>query len=337
MAQLLKTAKMTLFLGLLIVLAGLSAVPLHAQGKKLNVITSTTILMDFTKNIAGDAVSLSSIVPTGGDVHEYEPAPQDVQGIADADLIIINGLRLEGFVDKLIQDSGTKAKVVTASDGLGIRAFGETGGNAPTTSTDGILPGIIGFSGSYQCSEPKLGQEIGDCDPHMWQDPTYVIVYVLNIRDALVAADPANTAIYKANAALYIAKLQQLDAEIWRGLAVIPAKNHVLVTNHDALGYFAARYGFKIAGVVLPGGSTDREPAPQEVAALIDQIKALAIPAIFTENVSNTKLAEEIAKQAGVKVIVALYTDALGAAGTPGETYLAMMRANLKVLVDALK
>jgi zinc/manganese transport system substrate-binding protein len=309
---------------LIVTLFTLPVITAQAQGKKLNVITSTTILLDFAQNVAGDKATLSSIVSTDGDAHAYEPVPDDIKRIAGADLILVNGLGLDGFIENLVQSSGTKAKVITVTEGIGIRRF------------DSKLDsgGIVGYMGSYDCGQ--AAPDAGDCDPHMWQDPTNVIQYTLNIRNALIAADPDNAAAYKANAAAYVSKLQKLDAEIWQGLSPIATANRVLVTNHDALGYFADRYGFKIVGVVLPGGSSAAEPKPQDLAELTRQVKAQGVKAIFTENIGNEKLAQQIASQTGVKVVQALYTDALGGSGTPGETYLGMMRANLKTLEDAL-
>lgn len=315
-------------------MVGLLPMVAHAQSRKLRVVATTTILLDFARNVAGDKADLSSLVPTDGDAHEYQPSPSDVKRVADADLIFVNGLGLEGFIDKLIQDSGSKAKVVMVTDGIAVRPFVEPGSAKPVNPSADLPGGAVGFAGSYPCGDVKPDQPA--CDPHLWQDPTNVILYTLNIRDALIAADAANAATYKANAALYIAKLRQLDADIWQAIAAIPVNNRVLVTNHDALGYFTARYGFKVVGIVLPGGGTTTEPAPKDVAELVRQIKGQNVKAIFTENVGNDKLAQEIARQTGVTVVQSLYTDALGAPGTPGETYLGMMRVNVKAIVDAL-
>ncbi len=316
-----------------------------AQAPKLNVVASTTILQDIAQNISGDRANVDYLVPTDGDVHAFEARPDDVRKIADADLILVNGVGLEQFLDKLIGQSGTRAKVVVASQGLPIQRFQSiaTSTAAPATPTQsadaaGALPGnIIGVSGSFQCGAPQAGQETGECDPHLWQNVTNVIGYTINIRDALSAADPANASAYNANAGMYIARLQKLDADIFQGLEKIPAANRILVTNHDALGYFLARYGLQIAGVVLPGGATDQEPDPKQMADLIQVIRAKNVKAIFLENVANDRLSRQIADQAGVEVVQALYTDALGAKGTPGETYIGMMYANLKTLQDALQ
>ncbi len=309
----------------------------NAQGKTLKIVASTTIIQDIAQNVAGDKQKIDFLVPTDGDVHAFEPTPADVQKIADADMILVNGVGLEQFLDKLIADSGTKGKVVTVSEGLGIQKFLsiETRANASSTAADTTQ--IIGVSGTYKCGAPQPGEEIGECDPHLWQNVANVIVYVMNIRNAFIAADPANADTYNTNAGKYISQLEQLDAQMFSTLSSIPAANRVLVTNHDAMGYFATRYGFQIAGVVLPGGTTNQEPDPKAVAALIDTIKAKHVKAVFLENVASDKMAQQIASGAGVQVVQALYTDALGDPGSTGTTYLDMIRANIKTLQDALK
>lgn len=325
----------------LVALAAILVVPrvelAQAQAKKLKAVASTTIIQDIARNVAGDRLDVDFLVPTNGDVHAFQAKPEDVKKIANADLILVNGVGLEQFIDKLIADAGTKGKVITVSQGLGIQKFLSIETRADAASAEADTAKIIGVSGSYQCGAPKEGQDIGECDPHLWQNVANVIVYVVNIRDAFVAADPANADTYNINAGNYIAKLQRLDAELFGALANIPKVNRVLVTNHDAMGYFATRYGFQIAGVVLPGGSTSQEPDPKALAALITTIKAKRVKAVFLENVASDKLANQIASQTGVKVVQALYTDALGDEKSSGATYLDMMRANIQTLQDALK
>ncbi len=305
----------------------------HAQ-KRLKVVASITIIQDIAKNVAGDKADIDYLVPTDGDAHEFEPKAEDVRKIADADLVLVNGVGLEQFLDKLIANAQSKATIVTVSRGLPIQRFQSIGARADGAPT---TPDRLGVSGSFQCGAPKAGEAISECDPHTWQNVTNVIVYALNIRNALTAADPANTDAYNTNVGAYIGKLQALDAAIFAGVQAIPTANRVLVTNHDALGYYATRYGFAIAGVVLPGGTTGQEPSAKDVAALIETIKAKGVKAIFLENVASDKFSKQIADGAGVAVVQALYTDALGAPGTPGETYIGMMTANLKTLVDALR
>lgn len=318
----------------------LSGTNLRAQGKKLKVVASITIIQDIAKNVAGDYATVEVLVPNNGDVHEFDPSPRDVQKIADADVVLVNGLLLEGFIDKLIKESGTKAKIVVVSKGLGVRAFGTTEITPRATPAANDLPaGIIGMAGQLDCAALTSGKEgeAGSCDPHLWQDVKNAIGYANNIRDALIEADPTNTEGYKANTAAYIAKLETLDATIVTGINNLPADSRKLVTNHDALGYFAARYGLQIVGVVLAGGTTGQEPTPKDIARLIETIKAQKIKAVFLENVSNDSFAQQIAREAGVKVVQGVYTDALGAESSSGATYLDMMTSNLKLITEALK
>src|SRR5258708_5486451 len=200
----------------------------HAQAKKLNVIASTTIIEDIAQNVAGTITTVDFLVPTDGDVHAFEPKPEDVKKIANADLILVNGVGLEQFIDKLIADSGTKGKVVGVTGGLGIQRFlwieARRSATGPGTqaAAGGLPVGIIGISGSYKCGAPAEGEDIGECDPHMWQNVANVIAYTLNIRDALTAADPANDDTYNTNAGIYISELQKLDTDLFLGLANNP-------------------------------------------------------------------------------------------------------------------
>ena len=308
----------------------------HGQARKLIAVASTTIIQDIARNVAGDKLTVTALVPTNGDVHEFQPSPADAKKIADADLVLVNGVGLEQFMDRLIADSGTKAAVITVTAGLPIQPFLSIEARASSGATD-THPPVIGISGSYTCGAPQPGEVIGECDPHMWQNVANVIGYTLNIRDAFSAADPGNAAVYNANAGQYIAQLEALDADIFAAVATIPAENRVLVTNHDAMGYFAARYGFQIVGVVLPGGTTGQEPDPKQIIDLVSVIKAQHVRAIFLENVTSDKLATQLSSESGASVVQALYTDSLGAPDSPGGTYLGMMRANLKTLQDALK
>lgn len=176
----------------------------------------------------------------------------------------------------------------------------------------------------------------GEYDPHVWQDPNNAMLIVEAIRDALAAADPNNAATYAANAAGYLAELKELDAFIQQEVQRLPEERRKLVTNHDTLGYFAYRYGFTIVGTAL-GTTTERaDPAAGEIARLVEDIRAAGVPAIFVENVSNPALMENIAREAGVKLAPPLYTDALGKPGSEGETYLRMMRYNVRTIVEAL-
>ena len=292
--------KVTL-LGLLMM--GLGMTPAHAD--KIKAIATISIIGDVVKNVAGDAVNLVVLVGPNGDAHEYEPVPADSVNLAHADIIFENGLHLEHWLDKLYFASGSKAQRIVVSQGVTPRIFEDN------------------------------PQEV---DPHAWQDVANVILYAQNVRDALAAIDPANKDLYESNAKNYIQQLQVLDGWVKAQVAAIPVDQRKLVTNHDALGYFARRYGFKIIGAVIPSATTEAaDPSAKETADLLNIIKSNGVRAIFSENMANPKLAQTLSQEAGVEVGPELYTDALGPLGSKGETYLKMIRHNVKIFVEYLK
>ena len=298
--KLLDVWKMVL-LGLFIM--GMGLTPAHAD--KINVIATISIIGDVVKNVAGGSVKLVTLVGPDGDAHEYEPIPADSVNIAKADIIFENGLHLEHWLDKLYEASGSKAKRIVVSQGVSPRIFEDN----PSEN-----------------------------DPHAWQDVTNVILYTKNVRNALDALDPANKDLYNANAQNYIQKLQALDTWVKEQVALIPVDKRKLVTNHDALGYFARRYGFQIIGAVIPSATTEAaDPSAKEITDLLGIIKANGVHAIFSENMANPKLAETLAKEAGVAVGPELYTDALGPIGSDGETYIKMIKHNVGVFQKYLK
>jgi len=290
-----------ILLGLFIM--GMELTPAHAD--KVNVIATISIIGDVVKNVAGDSVNLVTLVGPDGDAHEYEPIPADSVNLAHADIIFENGLYLEHWLDKLYSASGSKAKRVVVSQGVTPRIFEDN---------------------------PQ------ETDPHAWQDVTNVILYTQNVLDALIAIDPVNKDKYTANANDYIRKLQSLDTWVKTQVALIPADKHKLVTNHDALGYFARRYGFQIIGAVIPSATTEAaDPSAKEITDLLSIIKSNGVHAIFSENMANPKLAETLAQEAGVAVGPELYTDALGPIGSDGETYIKMIKHNVGVFQKYLK
>jgi ABC-type Zn uptake system ZnuABC Zn-binding protein ZnuA len=275
----------------------------------LKVIAAETFLADIAQNVAGERVKVESLMPVGADPHTFEPTPEEVANVADSDVVIVNGAGLEVFLSKLLQNAGGQRAVLEASAGLPAR----------------------------QVHEGEIADPEHAGDPHFWLDPNNVIKYVENIRDGLSTADPEGAATYAANAQAYTAKLKELDRWISDRVKEVPAANRLLVTNHDNFGYFADRYGFKIIGTVVPGFSTDSEPSAQQLAALIDHIKAAGAPAIFLEKGTNPQLAEQVAKETGSTVVTDLYGDSLGGANGPAATYLDMMRFDVNTIVDALK
>jgi zinc/manganese transport system substrate-binding protein len=278
--------------------------PADAQDK-IRVVATFSILADFARNVGGDAVEVGSLVGPNGDAHAYSPSPADGKRLADAKLILVNGLGFEGWIERLVKASGTKAVVVTASRGI-----------KPRQMTD------------------EDEHDHGKTDPHAWQSVANAKIYVANVRDALVKADPGGTAAYEANAAAYLAKLDQLENDIKATIAAIPAERRKIITTHDAFGYFGAAY--RLQFIAPQGVSTEAEVSARDVAKIIRQIKTQKIPAVFMENVSDPRLMKRIAEEAGAKIGGKLYSDALSQPGGPAATYLDMMRNNLKEFQSAL-
>jgi len=259
------------------------------------VLTDTTFLADIVQNVAGERMAVSALLPVGSDPHSFEPTPQDARRIAESTAIVINVVGLEPQLDDLLADvAGADVPVIEAAAGL---------------------------AGASE-------------DPHVWLDPTLVMSYVENVARRLAEIDPAGAADYQANAETYRGELQELDTWIAEQVAAIPAERRLLVTNHDSLGFFAARYGFTIVGSVFPTVSGQGAPSAQQVAALVKEIEDTGAPAIFLETGGNVDLAAQVAKEAGVDVVTDLY---IASVGEDAPTYLDMMRRNVGMIVKALR
>src|SRR5229473_891928 len=265
---------------------------------RLNVVASFSILGDFVRNVGGDRVNVTTLVGPNSDVHVYAPAPADAKKIADAKLVIINGLGLEGWLPRLVQSAGSKAAIVAA--------------------TDGIAPLKIG----------------SDADPHAWQSVVNARIYVANIRDALGAAAPADAEFFRANAELYLAKLDVLDREVREAIAQIQQARRKVISTHDAFGYFAAAYGIEFIAPL--GVSTESEPSARDIAGIITQVKSAKIPAVFLENISDPRLIRRISAETGARVGGTLYSDSLTDEKGDAPTYIDMVRHNIRALTRAL-
>lgn len=276
--------------------------PADAQ-EKLKVVATFSILADFVKNVGGERVAVSALVGPNGDAHVYQPTPGDAKTLAAAQVVITNGLGFEGWINRLVKASGTKAPMIVATRGI-----------KPRKAED--------------------GHGHGDADPHAWQSVANAKRYVENIRDALVAADPAARDVYEANAAAYAAKLDALDAEVKAAIEKIPADRRRIITTHDAFGYFAAAYG--VTFIAPQGVSTEAEVSARDVARIITQIRKQKIPAVFLENVTDKRLLERIGAESGARIGGTLYSDALTDEKGAAPTYLDMMRHNVKQLAAAL-
>ena len=294
-------------LSMCLVLASCSSGTDIAQ--KPTVIVSFSVLGDIVENITGDTITVQTLVGANSDAHAYEPTPQDGAALANAAAVVTIGLQFEPWLDELYRASGSRAPIITSS--AGIPAFGATNGSSESHTNES--------------------------DPHIWHDAKNVIAMVGTIRDALSSAMPDHAATFATNSAAYIAQLQQLDADIVSIVAQIPPDNRKLVTNHDTFGYFARRYGFTIVGTVLGVSTEGSDPSATAIVRLAADIRTSAVPAIFVENMSNSALIENVAREAGVIIAPPLYTDALGDSGSEGATYIGMMRYNVATMKTALQ
>ncbi|VFU10220.1 ABC transporter substrate-binding protein [Methylocella tundrae] len=287
------------------VIAGVSPALRQAQAaaaNKLPVVATFSVLADLARNVGGDRVEVISLVGPNGDAHVYQPSPEDAKHLNAAKLILVNGLGLEGWLDRLISASGAKAPIVVATKGIEPRQMEEEG---------------------------KIGE-----DPHAWQSIPNAKIYVENIRDGLIAVDPGGADAYRANATAYLARLDELDKEVRAALAAIPPKRREIITTHDAFGYFGAAYDFKF--IAPEGVSTETEASARDVARIIRQIKTEKIPAVFLENITDPRIARRIAEESGATIGGALFSDALSPPDGPAPTYVEMMRNNIKQLTAAL-
>jgi ABC-type Zn uptake system ZnuABC Zn-binding protein ZnuA len=279
-----------------LLVAALGAAGCRDEGTTPEVVATTTQVGDMTRAVAGPDAAVEQILQPGSDPHEYEPRPSDAEAVAGAKLIVRSGGAVDGWLDGLIGQAGGDAKVLTLIDRV-----------------------------------PRHGD-----DPHWWQDPRNGEKAVTAIAQALAQADPEHAAGYRARADAYLTKLRTLDADIARCVSRLPPQARKLVTDHDALGYYARRYGFTLVGAAVPSLSTQAQPSGAATQRLVDQIKAQHVAAIFPENGLNQKLAQAIARDAHAHVGGALYADALGQEGSAGATYLGSLAANTRTIVAGL-
>ncbi|HEV2558102.1 MAG TPA: zinc ABC transporter substrate-binding protein [Microvirga sp.] len=276
--------------------------------ERLKVVATFSILGDFVREVGGDRIELTTLVGPDGDAHVYSPTPTDGRRLAEARVVFVNGLRFEGWIDRLVKSSGTRAALVEATKG--VATVREQGGQGH-------------------------GHSHGGVDPHAWQSVGNAKLYVTNIRDALAAADPAGKEAYEANAAAYLARLDALDAEVKAAVDRIPAERRRIITSHDAFAYFEKAYGVDF--ISPQGVSTEAEASAKDVARIIQQIRKDKITAVFVETIADPRLIERIAKETGAKPGERLYSDALSAPGGPAATYIDMMRHNIRALSTALQ
>jgi zinc/manganese transport system substrate-binding protein len=269
------------------------------------VVATFSILADFVKNVGGERVAVDALVGANADAHTYSPSPADAKKLADAKVVVTNGLGFEGWLGRLVKASGTKATVVVATKGVKTRR-----------------------------GAGKDAHGHGTADPHAWQSAANAKSYVANIRDALISADPAGKSIYEQNAAAYLAKLDALDRDVKAAVAAIPADRRKIITSHDSFGYFSQAYG--VVFIAPQGVSTESQASAKDVANIIRQIRRQKIPAVFLENVTDDRLLKQIASETGARIGGTLYSDALTDDKGGAPSYLDMMRHNVRALSAAL-
>lgn len=268
----------------------------------LRVVATTTVLADLVANVGGDRVSVTSVVPKGGEVHTFDPSPQDVVGLTQADLIVSNGLGLDQWLTDLASDAGATVPIVELGEDLDVE-----------------------YLAGEEPDEPV--------NPHLWLDVSNTRAYVAKIADALAAADPDGAADYRANAETYDAELADLDAWIREQIATVPPADRKLVSFHEAFPYLARAYGLEIVGVVVDAPGQD--PSAGEIAGLVDAIRAAGVKAVFGEAQFSDDLVRTIADETGATVETNLYNDSLG--DPPVDSYIGMMRWNVERIVAALR
>lgn len=292
-----------------------------AQAEPLKVVASFSIIGDMARNVGGDRIELTTLVGAGGDAHVYEAKPADAVAMKDAQVVLINGLHFEGFLERLVEASTTKASIIELTKGVETIAPKEEHEEA-------------GHEGHEEEEAAGGHHHHGDIDPHAFQSVSNAQIYVKNIADAFCTADPAGCDVYKKNALDYDTKLEALDEEIKTAVAAIPSEKRTIITSHDAFGYFEKAYGIQF--LAPEGISTESEASAADVAALVKQVRTDHAAAIFVENIADPRLSQQIATETGLKIGGTLYSDALSKEGEPASTYIDLMRSNIATIKGAI-
>ena len=293
--------------------------PVRAESR-LDVVATFSILGDMVQQVGGDRVKVTSLVGPDGDTHVYRPTPKAAKAIAQTKVLFVNGLEFEGWIERLVESSGFKGRMVTATVGIEALKMEEEG-----------------HHDDHDKHGKKDGHEHhnhGEYDPHAWHSLANARIYVRNIVDGLAAADPQGAKAYRANAERYIKEIKSLESEMEKAMKSVSADGRKVVTPHDAFGYLGSTYGIKFLAPV--GISTEAEASAGDVAKLIRQIKKEKISAIFVENITDRRLLDQIVRETGARIGGTLYSDALSKANGPAGTYLDLMRHNIRTLVKAL-
>ncbi len=285
------------------------------EGSSVRIVTTTNVLGDVVAQIVGDRAAVVALMPIGVDPHDFQPSAGQAAAMAEADLVVANGLGLEEGIDDLLE--------TLEGDGATVLRVGELLDPLPFDREDGT------------CDPADPDAPEGDCDPHVWMDPVRMMDASVLIGDALEAIDPAVD--WSAGVEAYVARLEDLDRRVVELVGAIPVEDRLIVASHEALAYFADRYGFEIVGVVVPGGSTLAAPSSFELEQLVGVIDDRDIPAIFAEMLAPTLRAEAVAAEADHPVeVVVLYTGSLGAPGSGADSYTGMILTDAGLVAAAL-
>ena len=309
---------MKFFVAAGILAAGLLAHP--AAAEPLKVVASMSVLGDFVQRVGGADVRVTMLVGPNGDAHVFEPTPTDARTVQSADLLVINGLGLEPWLQRLARSTGYTGTLVTATKGIKPHEAEEDPGDQHADHGHG--------------NHGHADHGHGGIDPHAWQSVANAKIYVKNISDGLAKADPSHAETYRANAAAYTQELNALDQQVKAAFARIPRPERNIITSHDAFQYYGTAYGLTL--LAPTGLSTEAEPSAKAIAGLIRQIKKEKIKAIFVENITDPRLIERIAAESGAKVGGQLFSDALSPADGPAPTYVDMIRHNTALITAAL-
>lgn len=306
----------------------------HAEDKPLNVVATFSILGDMVQSVGGDRVQVTSLVGPDSDAHAYNPTPADAKTILKADVLFVNGWGFEGWLDRLVDASGYKGMLITATDGIEGLPF-DHGDEHDDDHDEEKHAGKHDNHDDDEKHADAHGHHHGETDPHVWLSLFHAKTYIKNITHALQEADAEGGDIYKANSEAYLKQLTELEALITKTLDTLPEGRRTVVTSHDAFGYFADQYQLKF--LAPQGLNPEAEASARDVAGLIEQIRKEKITALFLENIVSPRLLEQIAKESGAEVGGTLYADGLSKAGGDADTYLKMMKHNITTVYQTLK
>lgn len=303
----------------------------------LRVVTTTTQLTDFASEVGGENIELTGLLTPGASAHSFDPPAADLLALGEADVLVVNGYGLEPFIDSIVEASGFKGEIITASDGID-----EAEAKAIVAQNEAEAGHAEEEAGHSEeeagHAEEEAGHEDhGDMDPHIWMSPHFAEGMVSEIAEGFGKADPDHAADYTERADAYVGQLQDLDEWVSAEFKKVPEADRVLVSGHDSLGYYLNRYGIAFAGSILPSFEDNAEPSAAEIDALVKNIKERGVKAVFVESSMNPKLAQTIAKDAGVKVVDGelLYSDSLGTAESGADTYISATIHNTQLILDS--